>query len=114
MKILAKLFYDAKIVKREYGNSEHLRKKFDEKRWKLINSASKISRNITRIMNYIMTFDGQWFTFVQYENVEPISNIAKSALGRMVIKRRASKQNRGKDKMDCYLMQMLLYITSKL
>ncbi len=51
---------------------------------------------------------------MQYKDVEPTSNRAERALRPMVIKRRISQQNRGRDNMDSYAMQMSLYMSSKL
>jgi hypothetical protein len=113
-KRLAKLFHDAKVAKKKSGHSEALRHEFDERLWKLVKSAPKEGRNFARIVNYIMKFDGEWFTFLQYKDTEPTSNRAERALRPMVIKRRISQQSRSKDNMDSYAMQMSLYMTSKL
>ena len=69
---------------------------------------------LIRIVNYIMKFDGEWFTFLQHNDTEPTSNRAERALRPMVIKRRISQQSRGLDNMDSYAMQMSLYMSSKL
>lgn len=114
VKRLAKLFYRAKVAKEKNGASEKLRNRFDDRLWDTLKSAPRKGMNITRIVNYIMKFDGQWFTFLQYNNVEPTSNRAERALRPMVIKRRISQQNRGNDNMDSYAMQMSLYMTSRL
>ena len=111
---LAKLFHSAKMAKEKNRPSKRLRERFDNRLWKLLQSASERGRNTARIVNYIMKFDGQWFTFLQYKDVEPTSNRAERALRPMVIKRRISQQNRGKDNMDSYAMQMSLYMSSKI
>lgn len=113
-KRLAKLFHDAKVAKKKSGPSEALRREFDERLWKLVKSAPKEGRNFARIVNYIMKFDGEWFTFLQHKDTEPTSNRAERALRPMVIKRRISQQSRGEDNLDSYAMQMSLYMTSKL
>ncbi len=61
-----------------------------------------------------MRFDSEWFTFLQYADVEPTNNRAERSLRPMVIKQRISQQSRGMDNMDSYAMQMSLYLTSKL
>jgi hypothetical protein len=111
---LSLLFHDAKEEKREYGASEKLRDKYDKKLWKLLQSASTEGKNFTRLTNYIMRFNSEWFTFFEYNDVEPTNNRAERSLRPMVIKRRISQQSRGVDNMDSYAMQMLLYMSSKL
>ena len=94
--------------------SSRLRNRYDNKFWELLESAPTKGRNITRLTNYIMRFNSEWFTFLQYEGVEPTNNRAERALRPMVIKRRVSQQTRGLDNMDSYAMQMSMYITTKL
>lgn len=113
IKNLALLFHDAKIAKKERGVSKKLREKYDQKLWELLKSAPTKGRNFSRIVNYIMKFDGEWFTFLQYKDVEPTSNRAERALRHLVIKRKISQQSRGQDNMDSYAMQVSLYMTSK-
>lgn len=107
-------FHDAKMEKKECGTSEKLRDKYDKKLWKLLQSAPTEGKNFTRLTNYIMKFNSEWFTFFEYNDVEPTNNRAERSLRPMVIKRRISQQNRGADNMDSYAMQMSLYMSSKL
>ena len=111
---LARLFHNAKEAKKKYSASERLRKRFDDRLWLLLKSAPREGMNIARIVNYIMKFDGEWFAFLQYKEVEPTSNRAERALRPMVIKRRISQQSRGTENMASYAMQMSLYMTSRL
>lgn len=113
-KELALLFHNAKVLKRRNGVSKRLRKTYDEKLWSLLKTAPAYGRNFSRLTNYIMKFDGQWFAFLQYGGVEPTNNRAERALRPMVIKRRISQQSRGIDNMDSYAMQMSMYMTTKI
>ncbi len=61
-----------------------------------------------------MRFNNEWFTFLEYKDVEPTSNRAERAMRPVVIKRRVSQQTRGEDSMGSYAMQMSLYMSSKL
>lgn len=108
------LFHNAKAERRERCTSEKLREKYDRKLWKLLQSAPTEGKNFTRLTNYIMRFNAEWFTFLQYKDVEPTNNRAERSLRPMVIKRRISQQSRGIDNMDSYAMQMSMYMSSKL
>ena len=112
VKKLLSMYHNAKIDKKNGGSSSKLRRRYDGKLWKLMQTAPTEGRNITRLTNYIMRFNNDWFTFLQYEDVEPTNNRAERALRPMVIKRRISQQSRGIDNMDSYAMQMSLYMTS--
>ena len=114
VKKLSLIFHNAKVDKRRKGVSKWLRRKYDNKLWKLLQTAPTLGRNFTRLTNYMMRFNGEWFTFLQYKDVEPTNNRAERALRPMVIKRRISQQSRGQDNMDSYAMQMSLYMSSKL
>jgi transposase len=110
---LSRLHHSAKCTLRKGKLSRTLRGKYDRRLWVLLQTAPTHGRNITRLINYLMKFDGQWFTFLQYKGVEPTNNRAERALRPMVIKRRISQQSRGADNMDSYAMQMSMYMTTK-
>ena len=114
VKKLLLLYHSAKLDGKSKRLSARLRNKYDDKLWKLLESAPTEGKNITRVTNYIMRFNSEWFTFLQYEGVEPTNNRAERALRPMVIKRRISQQTRGIDNMDSYAMQMSMYMTTKL
>lgn len=114
VKRLSILFHDAKIAKKERGVSKELRNEYDDKLWKLLQTAPAKGRNFTRLTNYIMRFDGQWFTFLEYEDVDPTSDLVERSLRHLVTKRKVSQQTRGQDSMDSYAMQVSLYMTSKI
>lgn len=114
VKKLLLMYHDAKADRKNRGSSSKLRTKYDGKLWRLLQNTPTHGRNITRLTNYIMRFNSDWFTFLQYEGVEPTNNRAERALRPMVIKRRISQQSRGTDSMDSYAMQMSMYMSTKL
>lgn len=114
VKELSLLFHDAKIAKTEKGVSKKLRNEYDCKLWKLLKTAPTKGKNFIRLINYIMKFDGEWFTFLEYKDVDPTSDLAERSLRHVVVKRKVSQQTRGQDSMDSYAMQVSLYMTSKI
>ena len=114
VKKLLLLYHNAKVDGKNKKSSSTLRNRYNDKLWKLLESAPTEGRNITRLTNYIMRFNSEWFTFLQYEDVEPTNNRAEKALRPMVIKRRISQQTRGIDNMDSYAMQMSMYMSTRL
>ncbi len=114
VKELSLLFHDAKIAKKNRGVSEDLRNEYNDRLWKLLQIAPTKGKNFTRLTNYIMRFDGQWFTFLEYKDVDPTSDLAERSLRHVVVKRKVSQQTRGRDSMDSYAMQVSLYMTSKI
>jgi transposase len=114
VKKLLLLYHNSKIDGKNKKLSSKLRNRYDDKLWKLLESAPTEGRNITRLTNYIMRFNSEWFTFLQYNGVEPTNNRAERALRPMVIKRRISQQTRGIDNMDSYAMQMSMYMSTRL
>jgi transposase len=114
VKKLLLLYHNAKMDGKNKKLTPKLRNRYDDKLWKLLESAPTEGRNITRLTNYIMRFNSEWFTFLQYEGVEPTNNRAERALRPMVIKRRISQQTRGIDNMDSYAMQMSMYMSTRL
>lgn len=114
VKNLSILFHDAKIAKAEQGVSKELRNEYNRRLWELLKTAPTKGKNFTRMTNYIMRFDGEWFTFLEYKDVDPTSDLAERSLRHVVVKRKISQQTRGQDNMDSYAMQVSLYMTSKI
>lgn len=110
---LLKLFHSAKTAKETYGTSEILQKKYERRLHVLLDKISEkpMGRNIIRLTNYIMRFEGEWFTFLKYEEVEPTNNTAERALRPVVIKRKISQQSRGIENMESYAMQASMFMT---
>jgi hypothetical protein len=61
----------------------------------------------------MMRFDGEWFTFLKHDEVEPANNTAERALKPVVLKRKVSQQSRGADNMKGYAMQAFIFMTLK-
>ena len=112
---LLKLFHSAKIAKETYGTSERLQKTYGKRLHALLDKISEkpMGRNITGLTNYIMRFEGEWFTFLKYDKVEPTNNTAERALRPVVIKRKISQQSRGIENMKSYAIQASMFMTLK-
>ena len=112
---LLRLFHHAKAEKTKKGPSEALQAKYNKRMNELLTYISEkpMGRNITRLTNYIMKFDGEWFTFLRYSDVEPTNNFAERALRPVVIKRKISQQSRGMENMESYAMQASMFMTLK-
>ncbi|MEM2909205.1 MAG: IS66 family transposase [Candidatus Bilamarchaeaceae archaeon] len=109
---LGKLFHDAKEAKKRKKVSAKLRARFDKRLEKLLLSVKWLGKNADKLINYIMHFNGEWFTFLEYKEVEPTNNKAERSLRHVVIKRKISQQSRSIDGMNSYAMQASLYMTS--
>jgi hypothetical protein len=48
-------------------------------------------KNLTSLINYILRYDGDLFTFLQYKGVEPTNNRVERALRPLVIRRKVSQ-----------------------
>jgi transposase len=112
---LLRLFHNAKVEKGKRGPSEALQMKYNKKMNDLLAYISEkpMGRNITRLTNYMMKFDGEWFTFLKYKDVEPTNNTAERALRPVVLKRKISQQSRGLENMESYAMQASVFMTLK-
>lgn len=109
------LFHRAKYDKERHGTSKLLQAKYNRELNKLLMEISEkpMGRNITRLTNYIMKFDGEWFTFLGHADVEPTNNFAERALRPLVIKRKISQQSRGTENMESLAMQESMFMTLK-
>lgn len=112
---LLKLFHSAKTAKETYGVSEILQKRYERRLQTLLDTISKkpMGKNIVGLINYIMKFDGEWFIFLKYDDVDPTNNFAERALRPVVIKRKISQQSRGIENMKSYAMQASMFMTLK-
>ena len=81
---------------------------------KILNSVKHLGKNANNLINYIMHYTLDWFTFLEHKEVEPTSNRAERALRRLVIKRKINQQSRSEESKQSYAMQASLYMTSKL
>lgn len=85
---LFKIFHDAKNTT-ERG--EDIKKTFEVRLKKLVLQPRKEERNLTRLMNYILEYDGEWFTFLLYRGIAPTNNFAEQKIRPIVIKRKISQ-----------------------
>lgn len=85
---LFKIYHDAKHTK-ERG--EEVRRSFDIRLRKLLMKPRKEERNLLRLMNYILEYEGEWFTFLLRKGIAPTNNFAEQQLRPLVIKRKISQ-----------------------
>ncbi|MBR9703385.1 IS66 family transposase, partial [Candidatus Woesearchaeota archaeon] len=109
-KIMA-LFSNAKKDKRELGCSPKLREQYNKKLLEIIGKPRKrckryYGKNAQALKQYIFKQKKYWFTFLQYEYVDPTNNRAERDLRHEVMKRKISQQNRSDDHTESYAMQI--------
>ena len=112
---LLKLFHSAKTAKEACGTSKALQRRYEKRLHVFLDTISKkpMGKNIIRLTNYIMRFEGEWFTFLKYDDVDPTNNFAERALRPVVIKRKISQQSRSMENMESYAMQASMFMTLK-
>ena len=89
VKRLGKLFHQAKRQKRR---SAGLQKKYDEKlKALLMPFAHDGEKNIRRVINYLLRYEGDWFLFLRLSGVEPTNNRTERAIRPMVIQRKVKQ-----------------------
>ena len=108
------LFHEAKEDKKENGVSVQLKEKYEAKLMKLMASVNHLGKNTDKVMNYMMSYWGEWFTFLEIPEAEPTNNRAERALRHAVLKRRICQQHRSTASQRSYAMQLSLYMTSRL
>jgi len=108
------LYHKAKEEKRDDGHSRELRKKYEKKLDKLLKSVKHLGKNADKLMNYIIHYWDDWFTFLEYRKVDPTNNHAERMLRHAVLKRRISQQHRSTAAARSYAMQLSIYMSSRL
>ena len=89
VKRLGKLFHQAKRQKRR---SPGLQTKYDEKlKALLMPYAHDEEKNIRRVVNYLLCYEGDWFLFLRLSGVEPTNNRTERAIRPMVIQRKVKQ-----------------------
>jgi len=83
-----KIFHDAKHTN-ERGKNVQIA--FDKRLKELLLIPRKEERNLIRLMNYILEYDGEWFTFLLRKGIAPTNNFAEQRLRPLVIKRKISQ-----------------------
>lgn len=107
------IYHDAKEAKRRFKPSAERRRRFDRRLLEHLQSVRWHSKNSSKLTNYIMQLEGEWFTFLEFAEVEPTNNRAERALRHIVIKRKVSQQSRGLASMESYAMQASLFMTAR-
>lgn len=110
---IGRLFHNSKEDKKKKGVSVKLRLIYEKKLLKVLQSPKWLGRNTDKLVNYIMKRDEEWFTFLEFEDVEPTNNRAERALRHVVVKRKISQQSRSLKSMASYAMQASLFATSR-
>jgi len=112
--LLGELYHNAKCDKIKFGTSKELREKYEKELFNILSSVKHPKKNANSLINYIMHYNLDWFTFLEHEEVKPTSNDAERALRHIVIKRKISQQTRSDESKKSYAMQMSLYMTSRI
>lgn len=111
---LRKLYHDAKEDKVKFGASKRLKEEYEKRLFGILASVRNPERNASRLINYIMHYNFDWFVFLEHKEVQQTSNAAERALRHIVIKRKISQQTRSEENKQSYAMQVSLYQTAKL
>ncbi len=110
---IGEIYHEAKDAKRKFKPCAARRRRFDRRLLECLQKVCWHSKNSTKLINYIMHLEGQWFTFLEFAEVEPTNNRAERALRHIVVKRKISQQSRGDESMESYAMQASLYMTAR-
>lgn len=110
---IGKIYHKAKLAHARWKPSAKRRKRFDKMLLGCLQAVRWHSKNSNKLINYIMKLDGEWFTFLEFPDVEPTNNRAERALRHIVLKRRVSQQSRGNESMESYAMQASLFMTAR-
>ena len=108
---LTSIYREAKEVKER---NHTLREVFDKKLKAFVLKPRKQEDNLLKVLNYILQYEGEWFTFLEFEGVESTNNRAERALRPMVIRRKISQHNWSLEGMKGLAVMQSLYETCKL
>lgn len=108
---LIKIYRDAKDVE---GRDEALKEAFDKKLKAFALKPRKQEDNLLKVLNYILEYEGEWFTFLEINGVESTNNRCERALRPMVIRRKISLHNWSVKGMKGLAVMQSLYETCKL
>ena len=108
---MGRLFHEAKHEKRR---GIAVRKEYDAKLKKIALSSYKEEANLIEVLNYILLYEGEWFTFLRYRGMEPTNNRVERALRPLVIRRRVSQHTWSDEGRDALAVVQSLYQTCKL
>lgn len=110
---IGEIYHKAKVAHKKWKPSARRRKKFDKMLLECLQAVRWHSKNSSKLINYILKLDGEWFTFLEFPDVEPTNNRAERALRHIVLKRRISQQSRGYESMESYAMQVSMFMTAR-
>lgn len=86
---LGKLYHQAKQQKHR---SAQLQKRYDEKLKALLMPYSHDEeKNMRRLINYLLRYEGDWFLFLSQSGIEPTNNRTERAIRPMVIQRKVKQ-----------------------
>lgn len=108
---LVDIYKRAKDVK-ERG--VEVRRKFEEEFREYLLIPRKDEKNLRNLMNYILRYEGDWFTFLEYDYVEPTNNRAERMLRPVVIKRKIIQHTWSEEGREGLAVIHSLYETAKL
>ena len=91
---MGKLFHDAK---HETRRGVVVRKDYDAKLKKIALAKYKEEANLIEVLNYILSYEGEWFTFLRYKGMQPTNNDVERALRPLVIRRKVSQHTWSQD-----------------
>lgn len=91
---LFSLYHDAKQVKRR---GKETQKTFDKQLKALLLKPRKEERNLLRLMNYLLEYEGDWFVFLLRKGITSTNNPAEQDLRGLVIKRKISQHTWSED-----------------
>lgn len=111
VKGLTKIYREAKNVTEK---NKEVKKEFDKKLKDLVLKPRKQEDNLLKVLNYILQYEGEWFTFLERKGIEPTNNRCERALRPMVIRRKISQHNWSLQGMKGLAVMQSLYETYKL
>lgn len=108
---LVKIYIEAKNVPER---DIKLKEKFDKILKEFLMKPRKQEANLIKVMNYILEYEGDWFTFLERKGIEPTNNRCERALRPMVIRRKVSQHNWSEKGLHGLEVMQSLYETCKL
>jgi len=103
-----------KKAKNTTERSIHIKDEFNRRLKEFLMKPRKEEKNLITLMNYILEYEGEWFTFLERKGVEPTNNRCERALRPMVVRRKVSQHNWSIDGLHGLEVIQSLYETCKL
>lgn len=105
------LYHDAK---HETRRGIAVRKEYDKKLKEILLSKYKVEENLVDAVNYLLEYEGEWFTFLQFRGVDPTNNRAERMLRPLVVQRKVSQHSWSDEGRDGLAVIQSIYQTCKL